>query len=346
MGYGAYHVGNEWLIPAAGFLVSFLASMLLIWPLIRLLKKIRILDFPNERSSHAIATPRGAGIVVVSVIVVGWIMQNALSNSPIPFDSILVVSFLAVALAILSWIDDLRGLPPVLRLLAHTAAAAATYHFAPFPGPVFQGIFGYGLDMGLTIFFWVWFINLFNFMDGIDGISAVEMVSVNLGIIALGFFAPELKFLSPYSAVLIGAALGFLVWNWPPARIFLGDVGSAPIGYLLGWQILVLSSSGAFAAALILPAYYLADSSITLLRRYVAGRNVWKPHREHFYQRAVSAGASHKKVSLAVFFVGVLLSAIATLTTVGYTIEAIGLAALVVGLTLTWFAGTWPKTST
>jgi UDP-N-acetylmuramyl pentapeptide phosphotransferase/UDP-N-acetylglucosamine-1-phosphate transferase len=137
-------------------------------------------------------------------------------------------------------------------------------------------------------------------MDGIDGITAVETISLALGFALLGQFIPQ-------SALLIAVSLGFLLWNWHPAKIFLGDSGSIPLGFLLGWLLLLLAGRGHWAAALILPAYYLADSTLTLLRRAVRGEKIWLAHRQHAYQRAVQAGARHDQVTLTILAANLLL---------------------------------------
>jgi len=164
---------------------------------------------------------------------------------------------------------------------------------------------------------WLWFVNLFNFMDGIDGIAGVEASSLGIGLVLVGAMAawPAVHFVLP--ALLAAATLGFLVWNWAPAKLFLGDVGSVPLGYLLGWLLLVAAMNGEWAPALILPLYYLADATITLLKRAARGAKVWRAHREHFYQRAVQGGASHSHVALQVLACNAALVALAVLAAAG-----------------------------
>ena len=155
----------------------------------------------------------------------------------------------------------------------------------------------------------VWFINLYNFMDGIDGITGVETAAIGLGValLALVGATPDLA----AAAAIAAAGLGFLVWNWHPARIFMGDAGSVPLGFLLGWLLLALAARGAWAPALILPGYYLADATLTLIARTLAGERIWQAHRRHFYQRAVRGGASHAAVVLRVAAADILLIVLA-----------------------------------
>ena len=140
-------------------------------------------------------------------------------------------------------------------------------------GAVFQGWLPSGLDAIATALIWVWFINLFNFMDGIDGIAGSEAAAIGLGLVLVASIgvASDLGIAVP-AAAIAAAALGFLVWNWTPARIFLGDVGSVPLGYVLGYLLRELALRGWWKAALILPLYFLADATLTLLRRLAARR--------------------------------------------------------------------------
>ena len=183
--------------------------------------------------------------------------------------------------------------------MAHLLAAGAGLAAVPAEALVFQGLLPWWADRLAALLAWGWFINLYNFMDGIDGITGVETASVGLGLGMVGLIAGQADLLPP-GLVLAAAACGFLVWNWHPAKLFLGDSGSVPLGYLLGWLLLVAAARGLWAPALILPLYYLADATITLGRRAAKGEKVWHAHRQHFYQRAVAAGASHHAVALGV----------------------------------------------
>ncbi|CAN0515829.1 unnamed protein product [Laminaria digitata] len=185
------------------------------------------------------------------------------------------------------------------------------------PGPVFLGLFPLWLDLAIAAIGWVWFVNLFNFMDGIDGISGVEATCIGGGIALVGFLALGSQSTLPWHGLIIAAAAtGFLVWNWHPAKIFLGDIGSIPLGYLLGWLLLLLAASGYLPAAIILPLYYLVDATLTLLRRLQRGEKVWQAHREHYYQKAVQNGRTHAQVSIAVALTNTGLVALAVLTTI------------------------------
>lgn len=307
------------------------ASALCTWLLIKLLRRRAILDHPNERSNHAVPTPRGGGLAVVPIVLVTW----SVVAGPMLQDGLLIVLGGGWALAVLSWIDDLRSLPASLRLAIQAVIVAAAAHWLTAQGLVFQGLLPAWADTVVTAFLWLWFVNLFNFMDGIDGISGVEAISIGIGLACLGIVLPAAPAGIWLAATLAAATLGFLVYNWPPARIFLGDVGSVPLGFLLGFLLLMLAARGHWAPALILPAYYLADASITITRRLLRGEKIWRAHSEHFYQHAVRGGRSHAQVSGAILAVNAVLVALAILS-VRYPLVAIAAAAVAVAALLTW----------
>jgi UDP-N-acetylmuramyl pentapeptide phosphotransferase/UDP-N-acetylglucosamine-1-phosphate transferase len=307
------------------------ASALATWLLIKLLRRQAILDLPNERSNHAIPTPRGGGLAVVPIVLVVWTVVAG----PTLHDGLLIILGGGWALAVLSWIDDLRSLPASLRLAVQAVIVAAAATWLTSQGPVFQGLLPGWADTIATAFLWLWFVNIFNFMDGIDGISGVEAIAVGAGLACLGFFLPDVTNEIWLGATLAAATLGFLAFNWPPAQIFLGDVGSVPLGFLLGFLLLTLAARGHWAPALILPAYYLADATITITRRLLRGEKIWQAHSEHFYQHAVRGGRSHAQVSGAVLGANVALIALSVLS-ITFPLTAIGGAAAVVAALLTW----------
>jgi len=280
------------ITPLVVVVAAALAAYALTWAVLKALRQRRILDHPNERSSHASPTPRGGGIAVIAVLVVAAMVIGLMAGSAAPSGLWRVLGAAAV-LACLSWLDDLRDLGALLRLAVQIAAVALGLSSLAEHRFVFQGLLPFWGDRIVAGLLWLWFVNLFNFMDGIDGIAGAETVAIGLGLFLLvlvGVLPPPLGLIALAG---VGAALGFLWWNWQPARVFLGDVGSVPLGYLLGWLLITAAAAGAWAAALLLPAYYLADATVTLMRRAMRGAAVWRAHREHFYQRAVQGGFSH-----------------------------------------------------
>lgn len=307
------------------------ASALATWLLIKLLRRQAILDHPNERSNHAIPTPRGGGLAVVPIVLVAWTVVAG----PTLQDGLLIILGGGWALAVLSWIDDLRSLPAALRLAVQAVIVASAAYWLASQGLVFQGLLPQWADTVAAAFLWLWFVNLFNFMDGIDGIAGIEAISIGAGLACLGVYLPDSTGQLWLGATLAAATLGFLVFNWPPARIFLGDVGSVPLGFLLGFLLLLLAARGHWAPALILPGYYLADATITITRRLLRGERIWRPHSEHFYQHAVRGGRSHAQVSGAVLAANAALIALAVLS-ITYALAAVAGAAVVVAALLTW----------
>ena len=293
------------LLPAAVAVATGVFCWLATGALIPILRRRDMLDYPNERSSHFDPTPRGGGIAVTISILLAWIALHKVGLVASSFVSIALGTSL---LALVSWIDDLRGLSPGIRLVAQGAAVTIGILVLASTRSALEALLGSTLFFVAAGLVWIWWINLFNFMDGIDGLAVSEAAAICSGLL---LFALVGDGADPAAALLaagiIGAAIGFLVWNWSPARIFLGDVGSVPLGYLSGFLLLDLASRGRWKIALILPLYFLADATITLLRRLLAGERVWEPHRQHFYQQAVRNGLPHSAVVKRVIAANLLL---------------------------------------
>ena len=284
-----------------------------------LLERLAVIDTPNERSSHARPTPRGGGIAVLAAVAICWFVAAP--------PGLLPLLALGLALGAVGWWDDVRGLPATFRLAAQAGAVGAGLALADI-GPVFQGFLPASLDRALAALVWLWFVNLFNFMDGIDGIAGTEAATIALGL--AWATAATVPGGGLAEAAIAGAALGFLAWNWPPAKIFLGDVGSQALGFLLGFLLLRAAGDGQWAIALILPLYFLADATLTLLRRLFAGEAVWRAHRSHAYQRAVRAlGGAHRPVLLKVLALDAALLALAILVVAfpGFAFGAVAIGA-------------------
>ncbi|MGE5539698.1 MAG: MraY family glycosyltransferase [Gemmatimonas sp.] len=279
---------------------------------LRYLERRAILDRPNERSSHRRPTPRGGGLAVVPVALAAWGGLGVASGAEPLFWIVLAA---AAALAAVSWIDDVRGLSPAPRLLSHLLAIAAVLASMPSDWTIFQGLIPPALDRVAAGLLWVWFVNLYNFMDGIDGITSTETASIGIGAAVVAALAGGIVVagvgVAPLGIALAATAGGFLMLNWHPARIFLGDVGSVPLGFLCGWLLIALAAAGHWPAALILPAYYWADATITLARRAARLQPVWQAHREHAYQKAVAAGTPHDRVVLRIAALNLVLIVLA-----------------------------------
>jgi UDP-N-acetylmuramyl pentapeptide phosphotransferase/UDP-N-acetylglucosamine-1-phosphate transferase len=292
----------------------------------RWLERRAILDHPIERSVHEIAVPRGGGIALVPAVLFAWIMLALAGLAPA--NTIAIVA-LAAALGLVSWYDDLGGIDFGWRLAAHLVAAAIGVALLPGPLPVFQGLLPPLADRVATVALWAWFTNLYNFMDGIDGITALETIAIGIGVVAVTRLVGIDVGTALPALTLAAGALGFLRWNWPRASIFLGDVGSVPLGFATGWLLLLLAGRGEWAAALILPLYYLADSTVTLLRRIGRGERFWQAHRSHFYQRALAPDNDHRAVLILIIGGNVALLLLALAAT-AWPWPALGVAVLAV----------------
>jgi UDP-N-acetylmuramyl pentapeptide phosphotransferase/UDP-N-acetylglucosamine-1-phosphate transferase len=247
-----------------------------------------------------------------------------------PPGSFLVVAAAAIGLALVGAVDDIRPLPAGFRLLLQVGAVATVVTVGG--GRVLPDI-PLLAEQAILIFGGVWFVNLVNFMDGLDWITVAEMVPIT-GFVALLWLTDVLPTQAAIlAASLCGALLGFAPFNKPVARLFLGDVGSLPIGLLVGWMLLHLARTGTLAAALLLPLYYLMDATITLLRRLKRRERVWEAHRSHFYQKATDNGFSALSVSAHVFGLNLALAALAAMT-LAWRSEAVQVAALGLGVVL------------
>jgi UDP-N-acetylmuramyl pentapeptide phosphotransferase/UDP-N-acetylglucosamine-1-phosphate transferase len=328
---------NHLLIAAGAFIglagVSWLATRVVL----AYLERRAILDRPNERSSHTRPTPRGGGLAVTAVLLLaGGALAILLPAARL--ELCILLAGMGV-LALLSWLDDLMDLSAALRFSMHILVVAAALALLPANALLFQGLLPPLLDRIAAGLLWIWFINLYNFMDGVDGISGVETIAVGLGLFAVSLLLPGLLALQGWLGLIAAAAaVGFLLWNWHPARIFLGDVGSVPLGFVLGWLLLETAAAGQWAAALILPLYYLADATLTLLRRAARGEKVWRAHREHFYQRPVLRGLPHDRIVLPIAGANILLVGLALAAAAGAVLPALLGALLVVTLLLVWLA--------
>jgi len=320
----------NWLLAVLIFLIIFISTIIFIKILLIQLKKRSILDVPNDRSSHSVPTPTGGGIAIIIIVCPALFYLGLLDY--IPQIQANFLCLLCIILAVVCWVDDLYGLNPFFRLSIHCASVLCAVLFGAIDGNVFGDIFTPALDKMITAVLWVLFMNLFNFMDGIDGIIGVETLCIGFGIFILGVSGG----IGYVGLILAASAGGFLIMNWYPAKIFLGDVGSVPIGFIIGWALLSLVAMGYWAPALILPGYFLFDAGITLLMRLVKRKKIWQAHRTHFYQKAIQSGKSHSQVSSAVGLANGMLVIIAVTVSKEFQIEAVFLGLIVVSGLVFW----------
>jgi UDP-N-acetylmuramyl pentapeptide phosphotransferase/UDP-N-acetylglucosamine-1-phosphate transferase len=311
-------------------LLLAIAAAALSWSLIGIFTLVmtasRRLESPNARSMHSVPVPAGAGIAMVGTTLALWPWWHGRVDGA---HLVLLASF--AGLGALSWIDDRRQLPVAIRLGAQALVVALCLAALPSDARVMQ-VGPLILERILLGLAWLWFINLFNFMDGIDGLAGSETIAVALGYLALLTYAGLADPFWRLALVIAASAAGYLFWNWHPARVFMGDAGSIPLGFLVGWLMLDLALRGQWAAGLILPLYFVADATFTLLARAYRGEKLWQAHRQHFYQRAVLGGATPARVVCRVGAANVMLVVLA-LASVSHPVPAlIAAVAIVAGL--------------
>lgn len=313
---------------------AVIVSMLLTLGLIVILRPILVryaLARPNDRSSHKIPTPQGGGIAVIASTVGVPCLVAALCGIDIG-GYVLAIFGIVLAMAALGGIDDIRPINVLPRLIFQ--AAVSIIAVLAVPGrPHMASWMPVEAELFLFVIGTIWFINLVNFMDGIDLMTVAEFVPVTLGIVILGTIGGIPFDVIVVALSLCGAMIGFAFFNRPIARVFLGDVGSLPAGLLMAWMLMILAGREMVAAAILLPLYYLADASITLLVRLLKRKRIWEAHRTHFYQRAMDSGASVRDIVLRVFAVNWALVALAVWTVIVPGVAS-SLLALAVGAAL------------
>lgn len=266
---------------------------------------------PNARSSHKIPTPQGGGIAVIAAVIVVVAITTVFLGPPLDGRlNLTIVAFATAGLAALGAMDDLRPMEAAPRLLLQTAASIAVVATLP---PEISAVpaVPWWLDRAIMVVGTVWLVNVVNFMDGIDWMTVAELVPVTASLTVFGLIGALPASATIVAVALCGAVVGFAPLNKPIARLFLGDVGSLPIGLLLGWMLILLAGRGHLAAAILLPLYYLADTTTTLLHRLAKGEQITQAHRSHFYQQALDSGFSVHQIVGRVFFLNVVLASLA-----------------------------------
>jgi UDP-N-acetylmuramyl pentapeptide phosphotransferase/UDP-N-acetylglucosamine-1-phosphate transferase len=300
------------LLPSLfAIILAAILSACMTWAIRPLLLR-HALAKPNARSSHAVPTPQGAGIAVTiaTLVVAAAVIPSAgYTGAAIPAAVFGATAFIALVGAA----DDLRSIPVIPRLILQAISVGAVLYAASGELRVIPAL-PLWIERAVLFLAGLWFVNLVNFMDGIDWMTVAEVVPVTGAMVLLGALG-DLGPSTIVAAALGGAMIGFAPFNRPVAKIFLGDVGSLPIGLLLGWCLLELASRQHLTAALLLPLYYLADATVTLLRRLARREKVWAAHRSHFYQRATDNGFSVLRVVGEVFALNLGLAALAIAST-------------------------------
>ena len=271
-----------------------LLAFTLAWPATEVIRRValsrQLMDQPNSRSSHTEPTPRGGGLAFVGVFLLLLVVVAQQEGGGRLAIALGVGGLLIAAVGL---VDDMRSLSARLRAAVHAAAALSAVLLLGLPRV--SGAAGVAVG-ALIVLGLVWLINLYNFMDGIDGLAGGQAVVASLGLVALASAAPAVD---TAAWVLAGAVAGFLVLNAPPARIFMGDVGSGFLGFVLGVLALAAHAAGAASAAILtlLLAPFLVDATATLAVRVLRRQRWYEAHRDHVYQRLTRAGMTHRSVT-------------------------------------------------
>lgn len=312
-----------WLLPPAAVLAS-----LFTWLLRRYALAHSLIDVPNERSSHTVSTPRGGGVSVVIVFLVGLVCFASIGL--VSWSSALGLLGAGAGIALLGFLDDHGHIAARWRLLGHFVGAIWLLVWLEglpvlvfFDTPLDLGWVGHGLAAVLL----VWLLNLYNFMDGIDGIAGVEAITVCIGG-ALAFVLISEPVYASAPLLMAAAVAGFLVWNFPPARIFMGDAGSGFIGIMLGGMMIAASwvAPQLFWSWLILLGVFVVDATYTLIQRLIRGEKVYEAHRSHAYQHAERSLGGHRPVTLVVGAINLFwLLPVASLVALGWLDGLVGM---------------------
>jgi UDP-N-acetylmuramyl pentapeptide phosphotransferase/UDP-N-acetylglucosamine-1-phosphate transferase len=296
------------LMVAAAFCSAALIMLLL--PLFRRYAVAR----PNARSSHSAPTPQGGGVAVILAVMLTLGIDSALigPDGSVPTDA-LPLGAAVVLLTVLGAIDDVVPIAPLRRLAVQAVAVILAVSTMPAELRAIP-ILPFAVERTAEVVAGLWFVNLVNFMDGIDWMTVAETVPSTASIFIFALLGAVPPPAGSVALALCGAMLGFAPFNRPVAKLFLGDVGSLPIGLLLFWLSLQLAGSGHLAAAVLLPLYYVADATVTLLRRIMRGEPITEAHRTHFYQLAVIRKLSVMTVVRSVFAVNIALALLAALS--------------------------------
>ena len=305
MGYSCINIKIEYFV----FGVAAVLSLILTGWLRAYAISHKMLDIPNARSSHSAATPRGGGVAVVVVMLIGlpllwWINDFRLTD-------LAALCGAGVLVAVIGWLDDRGHVDAYVRLTVHFVAIGWALVWLDGLPPV--TIFDHVVNIGwvgniCTAIYLVWLLNLYNFMDGIDGIAAIEAITVCFCIVIISMLTLTDNVISQIALLLAASVVGFLFWNFPRAKIFMGDAGSGFIGIMLG----IFSVKSAWIdpdllwAWVILLGVFMVDSTVTLLRRIFRGEQIFTAHRSHAYQYAARKHKSHIKVTVFVGMINII----------------------------------------
>jgi UDP-N-acetylmuramyl pentapeptide phosphotransferase/UDP-N-acetylglucosamine-1-phosphate transferase len=329
-----------YVLPFLFFVAAILCGVLTKY-FIALFTAKNIVDKPSKRRAHSAVTPRGGGVAIVISFSICFLLFCWGTH-----DSLTEAAWLLLPLTIvagISLLDDIDYVPVMHRLLAHLVASGLVVYFFLWPRTILHHEPHEYLGFTAAFFGLAAFLNIYNFMDGIDGITSSESMHLSLTILLLSWLERDIivnaDLIISIATLVLACSIGFIKYNWSPAKIFLGDVGSITLGFLIGLCLLLIASSSLklFAACCVASLYYIADGGLTILIRFAKGEKIWLPHLNHFFQKAARGGMSHKQIVLRIAACNFCLMILAV-TTLYFPMPSIILAGIVVALVLVHFS--------
>lgn len=318
-------------------LTALIASLVMTKILIKVMPKFGIVDVPSERRAHSKITPRGGGLAFVLIYVILLPAFEYFAFGSVNDSNLVLQIFIPVS--IVSFWDDVSHVMIPLRLFIHILCSCLAIMWLVHPNPILHYEIHAYLDLAIGAFALLTFLNVYNFMDGVDGITVSQSLHYSFTILLLCLvrydIIPNVDMVIATAVIIGGWSLGFIYFNWQPAKIFLGDVGSISLGFLIGVCLLMIASGSAklFAACVIASLYYIADGGMTILIRIVKGEKIWEPHLQHFFQKSVRNGRSHKRTVKRIMKCNILLMLLAVQSLYYPVLSIIG-AILVVMITI------------
>ncbi len=291
--------------------VVMICSFILTRALVTIMPKFGIVDVPNYRRAHSEITPRGGGLAFVIIFSISLpLFEYIIFGNVINAFNILQIF---IPISIISFLDDISHIHVGPRLLVHMICSILAIKWLVHPNTILHCEICTNLDLIIGGLALLAFLNVYNFLDGIDGITVSESIHLSCTILLLCALRyniiPNADMIIMIATIILGWSFGFIYFNWQPAKIFLGDIGSISIGFLLGICLLIIATASVklFLACAIAALYYIADGGITILIRLVKGEKIWQLHLQHFFQKAVRRGKSHKEVVLQIAKCNILL---------------------------------------
>jgi UDP-N-acetylmuramyl pentapeptide phosphotransferase/UDP-N-acetylglucosamine-1-phosphate transferase len=319
--------------------------------LVVILPRFGLVDYPGDRRSHAAPTPRGGGVAIYLSVTTMMLLYNYMIGG---INITLQHYFISVLLlCIVSFWDDIKPVNAFLRLLIHFIVSYIILHDMMGDVLLLGSIVNEDIDLCIKVFCCVACINIYNFLDGIDGISTIESIHLSVCVIILcyigisdGVVIPHVKYVLLSAQVLLGASVAFLIFNWHPARIFLGDVGSTLFGLMHGINLMLIASTNMyfFVATFIVSLYYIADGCGTILRRICRLEKLWTPHLNHFFQQAARKGMGHQKICYKIAGINLILMGMGVFA-LHYPLESLFVSCVAVSILFTHFSHEYIKTS-